>query len=90
MRKDDNAPLNCFLIGTILYFSVYQGVLAFALRFVLQSLSFSVILFVALDFTDTLLFIQLIWDRALGLPLERPKSVTMELLEKHCKKAPDN
>ncbi|KAK9692259.1 hypothetical protein RND81_09G252100 [Saponaria officinalis] len=30
---------------------------------------------------------QLIWDRALGLPLERPKSVTMEWLEKHCKKA---
>ncbi|XP_042066184.1 citrate synthase, mitochondrial-like [Salvia splendens] len=29
---------------------------------------------------------QLIWDRALGLPLERPKSVTMEWLEKHCKK----
>ncbi|KAG6395076.1 hypothetical protein SASPL_145667 [Salvia splendens] len=30
---------------------------------------------------------QLIWDRALGLPLERPKSGTMEWLEKHCKKA---
>lgn len=30
---------------------------------------------------------QLIWDRALGLPLERPKSVTMELLENYCKKA---
>ncbi|XP_071690009.1 citrate synthase, mitochondrial-like [Rutidosis leptorrhynchoides] len=30
---------------------------------------------------------QLIWDRALGLPLERPKSVTMEWLEKHCKKS---
>lgn len=30
---------------------------------------------------------QLIWDRALGLPLERPKSVTMEWLENHCKKA---
>ena len=90
MRKDDNAPLNSFLIGTILYFSVYQGVSAFALRFVLQSLSFSVILFCALDFTDTLLFIQLIWDRALGLPLERPKSVTMELLENHCKKVPVN
>ncbi|XP_043692534.1 citrate synthase, mitochondrial [Telopea speciosissima] len=30
---------------------------------------------------------QLIWDRALGLPLERPKSVTMELLENLCKKA---
>uniref|UniRef100_A0A803LN43 Citrate synthase n=2 Tax=Chenopodium quinoa TaxID=63459 RepID=A0A803LN43_CHEQI len=29
---------------------------------------------------------QLIWDRALGLPLERPKSVTMEWLEKFCKK----
>ncbi|RZC77446.1 hypothetical protein C5167_001631 [Papaver somniferum] len=29
---------------------------------------------------------QLIWDRALGLPLERPKSVTMEWLENHCKK----
>lgn len=29
---------------------------------------------------------QLIWDRALGLPLERPKSVTMEWLEKKCKK----
>lgn len=28
---------------------------------------------------------QLIWDRALGLPLERPKSVTMEWLEKKCK-----
>ncbi|KAJ7012476.1 citrate synthase [Populus alba x Populus x berolinensis] len=33
---------------------------------------------------------QLIWDRALGLPLERPKSVTMELLENHCKKVPLN
>ncbi|XP_021772156.1 citrate synthase, mitochondrial-like [Chenopodium quinoa] len=29
---------------------------------------------------------QLIWDRALGLPLERPKSVTMEWLENFCKK----
>ncbi|KAG0457585.1 hypothetical protein HPP92_022742 [Vanilla planifolia] len=29
---------------------------------------------------------QLIWDRALGLPLERPKSVTMEWLENHFKK----
>ncbi|THG01798.1 hypothetical protein TEA_006144 [Camellia sinensis var. sinensis] len=30
---------------------------------------------------------QLIWDRALGLPLERPKSVTMEWLENYCKKS---
>ncbi|XP_057970337.1 citrate synthase, mitochondrial [Malania oleifera] len=30
---------------------------------------------------------QLIWDRALGLTLERPKSVTMEWLENFCKKA---
>jgi len=30
---------------------------------------------------------QLIWDRALGLALERPKSVTMEWLENYCKKA---
>ncbi|KAI3743760.1 hypothetical protein L1987_56826 [Smallanthus sonchifolius] len=30
---------------------------------------------------------QLIWDRALGLPLERPKSVTMEWLEKYCNKS---
>nr|XP_051194244.1 citrate synthase, mitochondrial-like [Lolium perenne] len=30
---------------------------------------------------------QLIWDRSLGLPLERQKSVTMEWLENHCKKA---
>ncbi|ERN12645.1 citrate synthase, mitochondrial isoform X2 [Amborella trichopoda] len=30
---------------------------------------------------------QLIWDRALGLPLERPKSVTTEWLENYCKKA---
>ncbi|KAH9610877.1 hypothetical protein KSS87_016966 [Heliosperma pusillum] len=30
---------------------------------------------------------QLIWDRALGLALERPKSVTMGWLEKHCQKA---
>ncbi|KAJ0037580.1 hypothetical protein Pint_24117 [Pistacia integerrima] len=30
---------------------------------------------------------QLIWDRALGLPLERPKSVTLDWIEKHCKKA---
>uniref|UniRef100_A0A0D6R2F9 Citrate synthase n=1 Tax=Araucaria cunninghamii TaxID=56994 RepID=A0A0D6R2F9_ARACU len=29
---------------------------------------------------------QLIWDRALGLPLERPKSVTMEWLENYFKK----
>ncbi|KAK4786935.1 hypothetical protein SAY86_010768 [Trapa natans] len=29
---------------------------------------------------------QLIWDRALGLPLERPKSVTMDWLENHCRK----
>ncbi|GKC06870.1 citrate synthase, mitochondrial [Tanacetum coccineum] len=28
---------------------------------------------------------QLIWDRALGLALERPKSVTMEWLENKCK-----
>ncbi|KAK2642834.1 hypothetical protein Ddye_024597 [Dipteronia dyeriana] len=30
---------------------------------------------------------QLIWDRALGLPLERPKSTTMDWIEKNCKKA---
>ncbi|KAF3966664.1 hypothetical protein CMV_009249 [Castanea mollissima] len=30
---------------------------------------------------------QLIWDRAVGLPLERPKSVTKEWLENYCKKA---
>ncbi|CAA7407244.1 unnamed protein product [Spirodela intermedia] len=30
---------------------------------------------------------QLIWDRALGLPLERPKSVTMDWVESFCKKA---
>ncbi|KAL3732754.1 hypothetical protein ACJRO7_029406, partial [Eucalyptus globulus] len=30
---------------------------------------------------------KLIWDRALGLPLERPKSVTMEWLENYCRKA---
>lgn len=30
---------------------------------------------------------QLLWDRALGLPLERPKSVTMDWLENYCKKA---
>ncbi|KAJ0239850.1 Citrate synthase 5 [Hirschfeldia incana] len=30
---------------------------------------------------------QLIWDRALGLALERPKSVTMDWLEAYCKKA---
>jgi len=29
---------------------------------------------------------QLIWDRALGLPLERPKSVTMDWLESYCNK----
>ncbi|KAL9334252.1 hypothetical protein Peur_074391 [Populus x canadensis] len=28
-----------------------------------------------------------IWERALGLPLERPKSVTMGWLENHCKRA---
>ncbi|KAH1066088.1 hypothetical protein J1N35_031075 [Gossypium stocksii] len=33
------------------------------------------------------LLVQLIWDRALGLPLERPKSVTMDWLENYCKKA---
>ncbi|KAG7014209.1 Citrate synthase, mitochondrial, partial [Cucurbita argyrosperma subsp. argyrosperma] len=30
---------------------------------------------------------QLIWDRALGLPLERPKSVTLKWLEDYCIKA---
>lgn len=30
---------------------------------------------------------QLIWDRALGLPLERPKSVTMDWIESYCNKA---
>ncbi|CAN6448950.1 unnamed protein product [Victoria cruziana] len=30
---------------------------------------------------------QLIWDRALGLPIERPKSVTMDWLESFCKNA---
>jgi citrate synthase len=29
---------------------------------------------------------QLFWDRALGLPLERPKSVTPEWIEDYCKK----
>jgi citrate synthase len=30
---------------------------------------------------------QLIWDRALGLPIERPKSVTTEWLENFLKEA---
>lgn len=29
---------------------------------------------------------QLTWDRALGFPLERPKSVTTEWLKKHFEK----
>ncbi|XP_024529685.1 citrate synthase 4, mitochondrial [Selaginella moellendorffii] len=29
---------------------------------------------------------QLVWDRALGLPIERPKSMTMGWLENYCKK----
>jgi hypothetical protein len=40
-----------------------------------------------LNFSESVLFFQLIWERALGLPLERPKSVTMGWLENHCKKA---
>jgi citrate synthase len=31
---------------------------------------------------------QLIWDRALGLAIERPKSVTTEWLEEYVKKNP--
>jgi hypothetical protein len=27
---------------------------------------------------------QLIWDRALGLPIERPKSMTFEYIENYC------
>ena len=30
----------------------------------------------------------LIWDRALGLPIERPKSLSTEALQKMVKKAP--
>ncbi|CAI5987979.1 unnamed protein product [Closterium sp. NIES-65] len=26
---------------------------------------------------------QLVWDRALGLPLERPKSITMDWIQQH-------
>jgi hypothetical protein len=32
-----------------------------------------------------LLNMQLIWDRALGLPIERPKSMTFEYIENYCK-----
>jgi hypothetical protein len=32
-----------------------------------------------------LLNLQLIWDRALGLPIERPKSMTFEYIENYCK-----
>jgi hypothetical protein len=32
---------------------------------------------------------QLFWDRALGLPLERPKSVTSEWLENFIKNNPE-
>jgi citrate synthase len=31
---------------------------------------------------------QLVWDRALGLPIERPKSVTTEWLENFIKENP--
>ena len=31
-------------------------------------------------------FGQLFWDRALGLPLERPKSITPEWIEDYCSK----
>ena len=27
---------------------------------------------------------QVVWDRALGLPLERPKSMTLDSIEKFC------
>lgn len=30
--------------------------------------------------------LQLIWDRALGLPIERPKSLTFGWIENYCKK----
>ncbi|RZS18618.1 hypothetical protein BHM03_00050927 [Ensete ventricosum] len=36
---------------------------------------------------EWVLLMQLIWDRALGLPLERPKSVTMDWLRTYCRKA---
>jgi len=32
---------------------------------------------------------QLFWDRALGLPLERPKSVTLEWIKKYCETGKD-
>lgn len=44
-------------------------------------------LMLIVNFSLFLCLVQLIWDRALGLPLERPKSVTMESLENYCKKA---
>ena len=77
------------MADTIPFFLVYQGVLEFALRFVLLRYFICICLNhqVLLEFTYILVLVQLIWDRALGLPLERPKSVTMEWLENYCKKA---
>ena len=38
--------------------------------------------FAMLKYSKTTAFMQGVWSRALGLPIERPKSFTMEALEK--------
>ena len=77
------------------YFTVLFGVsrsigicsqVIFFPYFYLQLFSDAALLWVYLNCIFSFV-VQLIWDRALGLPLERPKSVTMEWLENYCKKA---
>ena len=41
---------------------------------------------VARDSCCVCVCVQLIWDRALGLPIERPKSVTSKWLQEYCSK----
>jgi hypothetical protein len=70
---------------------VYQEVSGLDRRLDLSQVIFRVIHKCSFEFITIVCFfslvVQLIWDRALGLPLERPKSVTMAVLEDYCKKA---
>lgn len=76
------------------YFTVLFGVsrsigIGSQVRFA-PNLYFQLFTNVPFEFISIVFFpfdVQLIWDRALGLPLERPKSVTMDWLDSYCKKA---
>jgi len=73
------------LLLSMFYQIIYPQVLGAAEGFVAHGYLCISAVGLVLDFDGYFFDVQLIWDRALGLPIERPKSMTFEYIENFCK-----